>query len=54
MLKSDGSVPIERMTSLHAPLGIKNTKDEHEAPQAPSRGHMGFPRKGKKFLIEVI
>ena len=53
MLKRDGSVPIERMTSLHTPLGIKNTKDEHEAPQAPSRGHMGFPWKGKYFPIKV-
>ena len=54
MLKMDGSVLIERMTRLHAPLGIKNMKDEHEASKAPSRGYMGFPWKGKYFPIKVI
>ena len=48
------SVPIERRTSSHAPLGMKNTKDEHEAQKAPSHGQLGFPRTGRSIPIEVI
>lgn len=54
MLKRDGSFPIERTTSSHAPLGIRNTKGEHEAYQAPRRGCLHFPRKGRDFSIEAM
>ena len=54
MLKRDGYVPTERMTSSHGPLGIKNTKDEHEAQKAPSRGQLGFPRRGRGIRIKAI
>ena len=33
----------ERRTSCHAPSGIQNTVDEHEAQKDPFRGSMGFP-----------
>ena len=54
MLKRDGSIPIERMTSSHAPLGIKNTRDGYEAQKAPSRGRLGFPRRGRDIPIKAI
>jgi hypothetical protein len=45
MLMWDGSFPIERTTSSHAPLKMMNTPDEHGAHQAPSRGMLPSPRK---------
>ena len=54
MLKSDGSVLTERMTSSYGPLGIQNTKDEPEAQKAPSRGQLGFPRRGRDIPIKAI
>ena len=53
-MKRVGSVPIERRTSSHAALGMMNTKDEHEAHQAPSRGNLGFPRTGRNIPIKAI
>ena len=54
MLKRECRFPIERTTSSHAPLGIRNTKGEHEAYQAPRSGFLCSPRKGRDFLIEAI
>ena len=54
MLKRDGSFPIERMTSSHAPLGIRNTTDGYEAYLAPSPRQLRFPSTGRNFLIEAI
>jgi hypothetical protein len=28
--------------------------DEHEARQAPFRGSLGFPRKGRDFVIKAM
>jgi hypothetical protein len=54
MLKREGSIPKERRTSSHAPLGMMNTQDEHEPHQAPNRGNSGFPWKGRNFPIEAV
>ena len=54
MLKRDGSFPIERTTSSHAPLGIKNTKDEHEAQKAPNRRNLVSLPTGRNIPIEAI
>jgi hypothetical protein len=54
MLKRGGSIPKERRTSSHAPLGMMKTHDKHEPHQAPNRGNSGFPSKGRNFPIEAI
>jgi hypothetical protein len=54
MLKRGGSIPTERRTSSHAPLGILNTQDEHEPHQAPNRGKLGFLPKRRNISIEAI
>jgi hypothetical protein len=36
MLKRGGSIPKERRTSSHAPLGMMNTQDKHEPHQVPN------------------
>jgi hypothetical protein len=54
MLKRGGSIPKERRTSSHAPLGMMNTQDEHEPQQAPNCGNLGFPSKERNFPIEAI
>jgi hypothetical protein len=54
MLKRGGSIPKERRTSSHAPLGMMNTQEEHEPHQAPNRGKSGFPSNGRNFLIETV
>jgi hypothetical protein len=54
MLKRGGSIPKERRTSSHAPLGMMNSQDEHRPHQAPNRGKSGFPSKGRNFSIEAI
>jgi hypothetical protein len=54
MLKRGGSIPKERRTSSHVPLGMMNTQDEHEPHQAPNRVNSGFPWKGRNFLIETV
>jgi hypothetical protein len=44
MLKRGGSIPKERRTSSHAPLGMMNTQDGHEPHQALIRPkHIYFP-----------
>jgi hypothetical protein len=54
MLKREGSIPKERRTSSHVPLGMMNIQDEHEPHQAPNRGNSGFPWKGRNFPIEAV
>jgi hypothetical protein len=54
MFKRECSVPTERTTSSHGPLGIKNTKGEPEAQKAPSLGQLGFPRRGRGIRIKAI
>jgi hypothetical protein len=54
MLKREGSIPKERKTSSHAPLGMMNTQDEHEPHQAPNHGNSGFSWKGRNFPIEAV
>jgi hypothetical protein len=51
MLKRGCSSPRERTTSLHAPSGILNTEDEHEA-KALFRGFRGF--QSGTTLVEVV
>src|SRR3954462_1679729 len=54
ILKRDGSFPIERTTSSHAPSKIKNTQDEHEARQAPSVGKLPSLRKARNIQKKAI
>ena len=49
MLKRDGSFMIERTTSSHAPLGMMNTKGEHEAYQDPPPWMLAFSDERKRF-----
>jgi hypothetical protein len=53
-LKRGSSVPKERRTSSHAPLGILNTQDEHEPYQVASRGVLGFLQKRRNIPIEAV
>jgi hypothetical protein len=54
MLKRGGSIPKERRTSSHAPLGMMNTQDGHEPHQALNHGNSGFPSERRKFSIEAV
>jgi hypothetical protein len=54
MLKRGGSIPKERRTSSHMPLGMMNIQDEHEPHQFLNRGNSGFLSKGRNFLIEAV
>jgi hypothetical protein len=54
MLKRGGSIPTERRTSSNTPLGMLNTHDEHKPYQAPNRGKLGFPSKGRNIPIEAV